>query len=145
MRLKKVYIKGYLLLALCKADIKHKTRAGSLQLSLLCYLCSKKDPFLPPGVPRYKSSRPHSVRRWRRRWVCAPCRSAGHLWLGSSCPRCKYLGTAEPAVPWQEPTGLQGGETGVSEMSAQSTGLVLLLVLMIKARNRAGLRSVYFN
>lgn len=42
MRLKKVYIKGYLLVALCKADIKHKTRAGSLQLSLLCATCALK-------------------------------------------------------------------------------------------------------
>lgn len=65
--------------------------------------------FSPPGDLRCRSESVETRRRWRRRWVCAPDRSEGHRWPGSSCPPCKRLQTPAPESR-RGTTELQRGE-----------------------------------
>ncbi len=107
----------------CAPTFHYSTPEALYSVFSACSCRFHSSTFLPPDVRRYRSAPAASGRRWRRRWACAPGRSAGHLWRGSSCPRCKHPQTLA-AAPWWDTTGLRGINSAVSERTHQVQNMI---------------------
>lgn len=94
-------------------------------------MCRSSDPprvhalLSPPDARRCRSAGAGGGRRWRRRAACGPGRSAGHLWPGSSCPRCTRS-PAAAAARGRSRTGLRRGAQAGFRNSSKHFNLVYL-------------------